>query len=246
MFVSLSATPGQNLFLCTANGVWTQLPPPAAPGAGTPITSTTALTDLALTQTGGQVLTIGQNCSLATPCNVRFGTRTFPITGGVTVTLDPNVNNSGLVYVYAAVQGLQSFISVGSTMAGVNNIAPITVSCNGPTTNCSYVGVLNQFPADTIPLATWSATGGVFNLTGLTDLRAFLSNKSVIGGIGVITADVLGQTIVSADTTVVGVRVSVPVTAADACQEGNYAADTSFFYQCIAANTWRRVAVASW
>jgi hypothetical protein len=243
MFFNVSAIPGQNLNICVSNNSWVQLPASSGTGVGTSPspTSTSALTDLAVTQTGAQVLVIGQNCSLAAPCNIRFGTRTFPIINSVTTTLSAGAGNTGMVFIYATVQGAQAMISAGSTM-------PLTVSCSpaSPNFGCAYTAGLTQFPPDSIPLATWTATAGVFDLTGLVDWRAFLSTKSVIGGIGIITADVVGQTIVSADTAVVGVRVAVPASATDSCQEGNYAADSSYFYQCVAANTWRRVAVSAW
>jgi hypothetical protein len=90
-------------------------------------------------------------------------------------------------------------------------------------------------------LFTWSATGGAWDSTGGLDLRAFLSTRSVIAGTGLITADVSGQTVVSADTSVVGVRVAAPASSTATCVQGNYAADATYFYQCLSANSWVRV-----
>lgn len=41
-------------------------------------------------------------------------------------------------------------------------------------------------------------------------------------------------------------RVAAPATATSAGVAGQIAHDTSFFYVCVATNTWRRVAIASW
>lgn len=40
--------------------------------------------------------------------------------------------------------------------------------------------------------------------------------------------------------------VSVPVSATASGIAGQVAYDASYFYICVAANTWRRVAISSW
>lgn len=42
------------------------------------------------------------------------------------------------------------------------------------------------------------------------------------------------------------VQVDVPATATSAGNAGDYAVDATHLYVCVAANTWRRVAVAAW
>lgn len=55
------------------------------------------------------------------------------------------------------------------------------------------------------------------------------------------------QTAVWPDTSgTFGVLVSPPATATSAGVPGAFACDTSFAYFCVAANTWRRVAISSW
>ncbi|MGB0877553.1 MAG: hypothetical protein ACPGXI_10890, partial [Mycobacterium sp.] len=44
----------------------------------------------------------------------------------------------------------------------------------------------------------------------------------------------------------VGVKVNVPSTTSSAGVLGEWAADTSWYYVCVASNTWRRVAVGTW
>lgn len=44
-----------------------------------------------------------------------------------------------------------------------------------------------------------------------------------------------------------GVRVSsAPATSGATGTAGEYAVDSSYAYFCVAANTWKRVAIASW
>lgn len=42
------------------------------------------------------------------------------------------------------------------------------------------------------------------------------------------------------------VQVPVPLTAASAGSPGDYAVAPGFLYVCVAANTWQRVATATW
>jgi len=43
-----------------------------------------------------------------------------------------------------------------------------------------------------------------------------------------------------------GIRVSPPATATSSGSVGEWAVDASYFYACVANNTWRRVAISSW
>jgi hypothetical protein len=202
------------------------------------ITSTSALTDLTAGRTSSNLLTIASSCTQSAPCNVRFGSRTVALNTSATATVPSGLNVAGVAYIYLSSQGL---ITIGNSMG---------VTCSG----CTALNGVTQFPADSIPLFTWSATSGAWDATGGVDVRAFLSNKSIIAGTGIMTADAAGQTAVSVDTAAVAamltpsfaVRVGAPVTAADACTPGNYATDTSFFYECVASNTWLRVALTTW
>jgi hypothetical protein len=242
VFFKSDATAGQNLYLCASLNTWTQLTSGSGGGGGggttAPVTSTSALTDLIVSKTGSNTLSIASSCSATAPCNVRFGSRTVSVNTPATATVPSGANVIGVAYIYLSSQGQ---ITVGNSMG---------VTCSG----CTALNGITQFPADSIPLFTWSVTGGVWDSTGGVDVRAFLSNKSIIAGTGIITADAAGQTAVSVDTTAVAavltpnfaVRVSVPASATAACTPGNYAADSSFLYQCVSANTWLRVALTTW
>jgi hypothetical protein len=229
VFFNTSAAAGQNLYVCAAINTWTQITSSGSGGSGVavPVTSTSALTDLIVTTTTSpQTLSIAGSCSNFAPCNVRFGGVTTTFRTSATVTVPTGANVAGVAFIYIS--------SAGAITVGSNSFA---VTC----TNCSALTGISQFPADSIPLFTWSATAGAWDANGGLDLRAFLSNKSVIAGTGVITTDVAGQTVVSADTSVVGVRVTAPGASTAACAQGNYAADATYFYQCLTANTWVRV-----
>lgn len=48
------------------------------------------------------------------------------------------------------------------------------------------------------------------------------------------------------DGFVLSMKVDVPATATSTGTAGQWAADTGYLYVCVAANTWRRTAIASW
>jgi hypothetical protein len=41
-------------------------------------------------------------------------------------------------------------------------------------------------------------------------------------------------------------RIAVPPTSSSACAAGSWSMDSTYYYLCISANTWRRVAMSSW
>ena len=43
-----------------------------------------------------------------------------------------------------------------------------------------------------------------------------------------------------------GLLVNAPASSGSACQVGQWAVDSSFFYVCVARNTWRRTSVSYW
>jgi hypothetical protein len=55
-----------------------------------------------------------------------------------------------------------------------------------------------------------------------------------------------GTGVVQVNSQPVGVNVAVPATATSTGAVGQFAADSSWLYICTAANTWRRVEIASW
>jgi hypothetical protein len=120
------------------------------------------LGDLTVQRAGAAGLTIGPNCSIATPCNVRLGSAVYSVTASSAVTLS---GGSGTALIYINSTGA---LTVGSTLA---------LACSGA---CSAVPGITSFPAGSLPLFTWTATGGTWDSAGGRDVRAFLSGGGAI------------------------------------------------------------------
>ncbi len=142
------------------------------------------LSDFSTVRTGATELTIGGNCSTGSPCNVRFGNTAYNLTHGCTATL---ASGTGMAYIYV--------IPGGTLMVGHN----ATVTASG----CTAQSGVTNFPADAIPLYTWTATSGAWDASGGHDYRAFLSTKSMVAGTGVATVESGGRTTVSVDAATV-------------------------------------------
>lgn len=143
------------------------------------------LGDWNVTRTSASVLTIGANCSAATPCNVRLGSRVYTFVNSATATL---TSGTGTVYIYVDANG--------GLVAGHN----LTLACTSP---CTAAAGVAAFPVNSIPLYTWSATGGAWDAGGGLDKRALLSGKIVSAGTGIATLDTGSNTTVSVDSALV-------------------------------------------
>ena len=225
MYFKADATAGQNLYGCTAANVWSLQ---AGGGSGGGAGATFQLTDFAVQRSSATTLVVGNGCAATTPCNVGFGNtvHAFMLAGNVTLT-----GGSGTAYVY--IDG------AGNLTVGHN----VTLSCD---VGCTATAGITSFPSDSIPLATWNSTGGSLDLSGGMDFRSFLSSKTVASGVGIVGTDVGGVATLSADTTVLGLRVAAPATVASTCATGSWASDGSFYYLCVATNSWKRTAIAAW
>jgi hypothetical protein len=231
MFFNSGAVPGANLYGCTATNVWSLQSSPSTGGSGgsaSGVTMAAQLGDLQVVRTSTNVLTVGANCSNATPCNVHFGGTVFSVTSAATATVSGTA--TGMVYVYVSATGV---LTVGSNLS---------VVCAG----CSSQAAVTSFPADSVPVATWSVTNGSFDAAGRQDFRAVLGTKNLIAGQGITTGDTNGNAVIGVDTTLVGLHVAVPASSSSTCQAGAWSYDSSYFYICVAANTWKRSAVSSW
>lgn len=220
-YFNSAASAGQNLFLCSGTNSWSQLV-----AGGSAATSFAALLDWKMSVSGA-VLTIGPNCSTLQPCNYRLNSNTIasntPITGTVT-------SGAGVAYVYGDAGG----VKIAS--------AGLTVTCAG----CVFVSG-SQIPSDAVPIGTWSSSAGsAWDITGGVDLRGFMYQKVITLGFGLIKAELAGSTQLSIDSGSIPYVVGVPSTATTTCSPGQFALSTTFRYDCVAVDTWRRVAVASW
>ena len=168
------------------------------------------LGDLGLVLTSPTVLTAGLNCSNATPCNARLGNTVYSVTNSSTITLS---GGSGTLYLYVD--------SSGALAAGHN----LTLTCAGV---CGAVSGVTAFPVGSIPLFTWTATNGLWDTSGGSDKRAFLSTRSLGSGTGIVALDTGTQTVVAVDAAIVPTYLAVSAVLDFASIAPGVCADSSF------------------
>lgn len=224
LYFNSAASAGSNLYACTAADTWTV----EAGSSSTPgITMASQLGDFAPTLSNG-TLTIGANCSGATPCNVRVGTAVYRFTNPAMVT--PTGSTSGMAFGY--IDGAGNLV-IGGVPA---------FNCSG----CTYVSGITAFPAGSIPLFTWTLTFGSFDVGGGTDFRAFLVRKNLQSGAGILITEAAGVSSIAADPSLISLRVMTPPTVSgSSCSAGQFSYDASYYYLCVGTNTWKRVALSS-
>jgi len=194
-----------------ANGqalVWngSQWAPGGVSGGGSGVTMAYQLADLAVVRTSPTVLSIGANCAAASPCNVRFGYQVYSISNGATATLSGSATGAAYIYVNAA----------GTLVVGHN----LTVACSA---GCVQQSGITSFPANVIPVYTWTATTGAWDTLGGRDQRAFLTTKTLAGGQGIIVTETPGQSTIAVDNGMVptyltnSAVLSFPVIPAGSC-----------------------------
>jgi hypothetical protein len=225
LYFKSDAPDGSNLYGCTATNAWSVQ---SGGASGVPVTMLSQLGDLQVTRASNTVLTIGANCSTATPCNVHFGSTVYSITSTATATISGSA--TGVLYIYVTNAGV---LTVGSNL---------NVACS----SCSTQSGVTSFPPDSLAVETWPVTNGALNAAGGQDFRALLGTKNIVAGQGIVTADANGNAVVSVDSTLIGMRVATPTSSTSACNAGSWSSDTSYLYICVAANTWRRAQLASW
>jgi hypothetical protein len=183
----------------------------ATGGNGTGASMSAQLGDLSLVMTTSTVLTAGLNCSPATPCNVRLGSTVFPITTSSTVTI---TGGTGAAYLYLDPSGV---LTVGHNL---------TLTCS---TGCTASSGVTAFPPGSVPLYSWTATNGVWDSSGGTDRRAFLSTRNISAGLGIVALDAGTQTIVAVDSATVPTYLSTSTVldfssvAPGSCSEAGFA-----------------------
>jgi hypothetical protein len=165
IFVSLSNPPGQNVYVCTSANVWSLQGASSAP-------------NVLAVSASGSTLSIGANCTAASPCNVRVGGTIYAFLNGMTATLS---GGSGPAYIYVASSGL---LTVGQNM---------TLTCAG---GCAAQAGVTAFPTDSYPIAVWTASSGAWSQSGV-DARALLGRDLVDAGSGLTAASSGGSTTLS-------------------------------------------------
>jgi hypothetical protein len=195
---------------------------------GAVLQNASQLGDLVASRTSSTTLVIGEGCSIVKPCNARFGSVTFSFTSPAAATIS---GGSGVALIYLDANG---DLTVGHNLS---------VAC-GPA--CQSVPGVAAFPPDSIPLFAWTATNGTWDVTGGIDLRAFQSTSNLAAGTGLLATTADGRTTLSIDPTLAGIWAPVPASSSTACAPGNWSVDTSFYYVCVAANSWRRAPLSTW
>ena len=158
-------------------------------GGGSGATSFSALTDFFIDTTTfpNAIAGVGSSCSLTHPCITRFGTVSSSITSSATVIVGADAG-SAFVYIDPTNPGA---VTVGY---GGGSFGNGDVTCNGSCSNAVF-GV-TQFPTDSVPLYTLTATGAVW--TSGTDQRTPFVQKRLIAGSNITLTDNQNTTTISA------------------------------------------------
>ena len=194
---------GQALVWNSSAGAWQ---PSTVSGSGGGATMTYQLGDLAVVRTSSTILTIGSGCTPTSPCNVRFGSQVFSITNSAAATLSGSGTGTAYIYVNGS----------GTLMVGHN----LTVACSA---GCTQQAGITSFPANVLPVYSWTATSGTWDSAGGRDQRAFLDAKTLAGGQGIVITEAPGQSTLAVDTGVIptyltnSATLNFPTIATGAC-----------------------------
>ena len=218
MYILTSGPAGSNVYVCTATNTWNLQGGSSSSGV---------LNTLAVTRTSGTVLTIGTDCSVSAPCNVRTGGSTLSFSNSSTATISAG---TGTAYVYVS--------SAGQLVVGHN----VTLTCAG---GCAAQSAVTAFPANSVPLAIWTASSGAWLSSG-SDVRSFVNRDFLTTGAGLSMVSGTGYQSISVDQAVIGLRSVAPGSSGASCTVGQWALDSTYHYLCVATNTWKRAALASW
>jgi|GEM_PF-2181352 len=147
MVFKSNAVAGQNLYACVSTNVW------LVQGMGS--------AGMQVARTSPTTLLIGADCTAGNPCRARFGAVVYLIAAPATLTLN---SGSGSVFVYISEAGI---FTVAATPA-----SGLSLSCDS---NCQVAANTNDFPVQSIPLWTWTASSNAWDGTGDSDRRATIS-----------------------------------------------------------------------
>lgn len=188
--------------------------------------SCASMTDLQVTRTSSTVLNIAAGSARIGSVTTAYSAATATLSGSVA---------SSTAYVYVS--------SAGVLTVGHNGAA--TVTCSG----CTTATGVSAFPSDSLPVATATYTSSAWDVSGISDKRAFLSRSPVASGDGIaLTYAPTGATTVSTDSaTVPRYSTGSGVPSASCTQGRDFYLDTatSTLYQCTATNTWGAVSGGS-
>lgn len=188
-------------------------------GAGSTVTINATDGNLRVTRTSGTVLGIGAGV-------VRVG-NVATSKSAATATLS---SGSGTARIYSTVDG--SIVVGYSTSSGI--------VCSG----CTAVPDVTAFPADSTPIATATYTVGIWDVSGITDLRTRVVRDVILAGSGIlVSSNADGSKTVSATGGGGGATVAKTTFASlpGTCTTGNLYLFTNSLYThalCEASNTY--------
>jgi hypothetical protein len=186
---------GQALVWSQANTRWQPQTVVGGGGGGGGASMVSQLGDFQVVWSSSTVLTIGPNCSNATPCSFRFGNTVYTVTSSATATLA--AGTPGIAYFYLTSDGV---LNVGHNLV---------VTCSG---GCIADASITAFPANSIPLYAWTALGGAWDAAGGRDYRAHVGADYVVQGTGISTVALGTNTSVGVDTAVVPTYLTAAAT----------------------------------
>lgn len=175
---------GQVLTWSQFSSQWQPQSPTGGTGTGSG-SSSGGISVLGVTYSSANTITIGAGCSIAAPCNVRFGTNVVTVTTSATVTWQ---SGAGVAFIYIT--------SAGTVTVGSN----LTVVCSS---GCATAAGVAGFPVNSIPLFTWTALPTGWDAAGGHDSRAYLSSKILSAGTGMILVESGPQSTLGVDTTLI-------------------------------------------
>lgn len=129
---------------------------------------------------------------------------------------------------------LGNWISNGNMVPAIDNTYAVGTASNRFADLRAVNATLSILNIPTALIVTGTATIG--NMTPATD------NTFALGALGLSFSNVFTKTINSVPT----LAVSTPASSSATCTAGQQAVDAAFHYDCVATNTWRRVATGTW
>lgn len=176
-------------------------------------------------RTNSTTLTINAQCVASPNCIVRFGNTSYTLatapTAVITSTSAPGTARLYVASGGALTLGYDSNITMGACAAGVTCTSGVSA-----------------FPADCLPLYTWTASSNVWDVSGGTNWVSAVSTKNVGAGTGLLAADVGGKTTISLDTTAVVLPFfgsGTPGSIAGNLPSSVYLQDNGDIYDCLKA-----------
>jgi hypothetical protein len=168
---------------------------PTGTGGGATVSS--QLTDFTPLYINGTTVTVGANCSSATPCPAAFNLTTYQITTGYTITLSGTGSNCGS---YPTQCGTVRFYvdSSGYFNCASDSLSTAYFSCSGGAIKSSGVG---NFPYGTLPqgYCTVLSVPSTWDAAGCVSVKSLQRQTVLAAGSGISLTNTPTLTTIAAD-----------------------------------------------